>query len=80
MDGAVGSDIRKCRTRRNICAYFVCRADSNPGTVRYTRTDTYCHTCRCPRADSSPYTGTHGSTDGRTCPGASQHELWCCAL
>lgn len=33
-----------------------------------------------PRADSCPYAGTHSSADGRTCPSAGQHELWCCAL
>lgn len=80
MDGAFGSDIGKCRRRRNTCAYFVCRADSNPGTDRHTRADTFGNTCRYPRADSCPYVGTHSSADGRTCPGAGQHELWCCAL
>lgn len=74
IDGAVGSDIRKCSSRRNTCAYFVCRADcradSNPGTYRHTRADTLCNTCRHPRADSCPYAGTHSSADGRTCPGA----------
>lgn len=80
MDGAFGSDIGKRRIRRNICAYFVCRADSNPGTYRHTRADTFGNTCRYPRADSCPYAGTHGSADGRTCPGAGQYELWCCAL
>ena len=80
MDGAFGSDIGKRRIRRNICAYFVCRADSTPGTVRYTRTDTFGNTCRYPRADSCPYAGTHSSADGRTCAGADRHELWCRAL
>ena len=45
-----------------------------------TRADTFGNTCRYPRADSCPYAGTHGSADGRTCPGAGEHELWCCAL
>ena len=88
MDGAFGSDIRKCRRRRNTCTDFNCRADrhthSNPhryaGTDRNTRADTHCYTCRYPRADSCPYAGTHGSADGRTCPGAGQYKLWCCAL
>ena len=52
IDGAVGSDIRKCRRRRNTCTDFNCRADSNPGTYRHTRADTFGNTCRYPRADS----------------------------
>ena len=60
---------------------FNCRADSDtcslpPHPRRNTRADTRRH----PRADSCPYAGTHGSADGRTCPGAGQYELWCCAL
>ena len=47
---------------------------------RHTRADTFGNPCRYPRADSCPYAGTHGSADGRTCPGAGQYELWCCAL
>ena len=61
-------------------APFSCRADSNPGTDRHTRADTFGNTCRYPRADSCPYAGTHSSADGRTCPGAGQYELWCCAF
>ena len=52
----------------------------NPGTDRHTRADTFGNTCRYPRADSCPYAGIHSNTDGRTCPGAGEHELWCCAL
>ena len=84
MDGAFGSDIGKRRTRRNTRTDFNCRADcradSNPGTDRHTRADTFGNTCRYPRADSCPYAGTHSSADGRTCPGAGQYELWCCAF
>ena len=84
IDRAVGSDIGKCRRRRNTCTDFNCRADSDThryaGTDRYTRADTFGNTCRYPRTDTSPYAGTHGSTDGRTRPGAGQHELWCRAL
>lgn len=84
MDGVFGSDIEKCRIRRNICAYFDSQADrythSNPhryaGTDSDARADTLGNTCRYPRADSIPYTGTHGRTD----PDAGQHELWCRAL
>ena len=80
IDGTVGSNIGKRRTRRNACTYFVCRADCradcNSGTYRHTRAETHCHT----RTDSCPYAGTYGSADGRTCPGAGQYELWCCAL
>lgn len=80
IDRAAGSDIGKCRTRRNICACPDRRTDSNPGTDCYTRADTLCNTCRYPRADSCPYAGTHSSADGRTCAGADRHELWCRAL
>ena len=55
-------------------------ADSTPGPSRHPRADTFGNPCRYPRADSCPYAGTHGSADGRTCPGAGQYELWCCAL
>lgn len=83
-DGAFGSDIGKCRRRRNTCTDFNCRADNDThryaGTDCNTHTDTLCHTCRYTRTDTSPYAGTHGSADGRTCPGAGEHELWCCAL
>ena len=72
------------KRRRNTCTDFTsrsdCRADSNPGTYRHTRVDTFGNTRRYPRADSCPYAGTHSSADGRTCPGADQHELWCRAL
>lgn len=51
-----------------------------PGTDSDTHADTFGNTCCYPRADSCPYAGTHGSADGRTCPGAGEHELWCCAL
>ena len=80
IDGAFGSDIGKCRIRRNICACPDRRTDSNPGTDCYTHADTYCRTCRYPRTDSCSYTGTHSSTDARTGSGAGQHELWCRAL
>lgn len=53
---------------------------STAGTDRHTHADTFGITCRYPRADSCPYAGTHSSADGRTCPGADRHELWCRAL
>lgn len=84
IDRAFGSDIGKRKRRRNTCTDFTsradCRADSNPGTYRHTRVDTFGNTRRYPRADSCPYAGTHSSADGRTCPGADRHELWCRAL
>ena len=74
----------KCRRRRNTCTDFNCRADNDTysyaGADRHTRADTFGNTCRYPRTDTSPYAGTHSSADGRTCPGAGQYELWCCAL
>ena len=80
IDRAFGSDIGKRRAQRNTRTDFNCRADSDThryaGADRNTRADTHCH----PRADSCPYAGTHSSADGRTCPGADRHELWCRAL
>ena len=84
IDRAFGSDIGKRRAQRNTRTDFNCRADRNThrhaGTDRHTHADTFGITCRYPRADSCPYAGTHSSADGRTCPSAGQHELWCCAL
>ena len=75
--GPAGPEGENFAIARNISD---CRADSNPGTDRHTRADTFGNTCRYPRADSCPYAGIHSNTDGRTCPGAGEHELWCCAL
>ena len=84
IDGFVGSDIGKCRNRRSGSFSANQCADRNthryPGTDSDTHADTFGNTCCYPRADSCPYAGTHGSADGRTCPGAGEHELWCCAL
>lgn len=80
LTGAVGSDIRKRRSRRNTCTNFNCRADSDTYSHAGADRNTRRRHPLPPRADSCPYAGTHGSADGRTCPGAGQYELWCCAL
>ena len=79
-----GTNVQRLLVATHTCTDFNCRADSDThryaGTYRHTRADTFGNTCRYPRADSCPYAGTHGSADGRTCPGAGQYDLWCCAL
>ena len=73
IDGAVGSDIRKCRSRRNTRTDFNYRADSDPGAVCHAHsipgTDRTPGTDSDTHADTCPYAETHGSADNRTCPG-----------